>query len=423
MFTSPTGPLTRREWLKLSALGALSVPASGWLDVLAARAAEQSPGKRKHKSCILLFMEGGPSHIDTFDPKPDNKSSELKSIATSVPGIRVCEHLPKVAQLMKDVALLRGMSTSEGSHGRARYYMHTGYREGVGGVLHPSLGAIASSFLGKPDDQLPNFFALTGGSTYGSGYAGPMHAPVQVTNPAQGLQNLKPRGTMNAFDTRLGLLDELEKGFVDRMQAAGPEAHQATYKRAAELMHSEKVKVFDLSQEPASVRSAYGSGKFGEACLLARRLVEQGVAFVEVGLGNWDTHTDNGRRVKDLCGELDPAMAALLTDLKQRGMLETTLVICMGEFGRGPTMGRQGGRDHHPRAWTSVLAGGGLKLGQAIGRTDKQGGTVEDTPVSAVDFMATVCKALGIDYTKNFRANGRPMRVVDKNEKLVKALL
>src|SRR5262249_13612481 len=143
--------LSRREWLKLSSLGALSVPASGWLNVLAARAAEQSQGKPKHRSCILLFMEGGPSHIDTFDPKPENKSSEIKPIATAVPGIQIGEHLPKVAAKMKDIALLRGMSTSEGSHGRARYYMHTGYREGVGGVVHPSLGAIASNFLGSAD--------------------------------------------------------------------------------------------------------------------------------------------------------------------------------------------------------------------------------------------------------------------------------
>src|SRR5262249_40381831 len=152
--------LSRRDLLQFSALGVMSTPCSGWLNVLAARAAEQSEGKPKHKSCILLFMQGGPSHIDTFDPKPENKSSEIKAINTAVRGIQVGEDLPKVAQAIKDVVLLRGMSTSEGSHGRARYYMHTGYREGVGGVIHPSMGAIASAKLGKPDDALPNFVSV-----------------------------------------------------------------------------------------------------------------------------------------------------------------------------------------------------------------------------------------------------------------------
>jgi hypothetical protein len=409
--------------LKLSSLGALSVPASGWLNLLAARAAEQSPGvSKKHKSCILLFMEGGPSHIDTFDPKPQNKSSEIKPIKTAVPGIQIGEFLPKVAEQMKDIALLRGMSTSEGSHGRARYYMHTGYREGVGGVVHPSLGAIASTFLGTKEGDLPNFFSV-GNRAYGSGYAGPFHAPVEITDPSRGIENLQPPDSIGSFDKRVNLLQELEQGFVDRQQAASAEAHQATYKRAAALMHSEKAKAFDISQEPASVRDAYGSSKFGQGCLLARRLVEAGVSFVEVQLGGWDTHRDNAKRIKGLCGDVDPGMGTLIADLKQRGMLDSTLVIWMGEFGRTPHTGKQGGRDHYPRAWTSVLAGGGIKTGQAVGRTDKEGGSVEERPVNAVDFMATVCQALGIDHDKNYYTRtGRPMRVVDKGEKIVKEL-
>jgi Protein of unknown function (DUF1501) len=422
MFSRDDLSLSRREWLKLSAVGALSLPASGWLNVLAARAAGVSPGKPKHKSCILLFMEGGPSHIDTFDPKPENTSSEIKPISTSVSGIRIGEHLPRVGGLMTDLALLRGMSTAEGSHGRARYYMHTGYREGVGGVIHPSLGAIASNFLGGKDDVLPNFVSI-GNHAYGAGYAGPFHAPVEVADPGRGVENLQAQGGLGSFDRRAGLLEELEQGFVDRQRAAGPQAHQATYRRAAELMHSAKAKAFDIGDEPASLRNAYGHTKFGEGCLLARRLVENGVSFVEVQLGGWDTHRDNAQRVKSLCGELDPAMATLIGDLKQRGMLDSTLVVWMGDFGRTPHVGKQGGRDHYPRAWTTVLAGGGIKTGQAVGHTDKSGGTVEDTPVSGVDFMATVCKALNIDYTQNLTTRtGRPIRVVDKNEKVVSAL-
>jgi hypothetical protein len=414
--------LSRRECLKLSALGALSLPASGWLNRLALHAAETSQGKSKHKSCILLFMSGGPSHIDTFDPKPGNSSSGFKPIATSVSGIQLCENLPQVAKVMKDMSLLRGMSTSEGSHGRARYYMHTGYREGMAGVVHPSLGAISSYWLGKKDDDLPNFFSI-GGQSFGAGYAGPLHSPVEIRDPSKGIENMKPLDGLDSFDKKVDLLSELEKGFVDRVQTPGAIAHQTTYQRAAALMHSEKAKAFDIGLEPASMREAYGKNQFGEGCLLARRLVEAGVKFVEVSLGGWDTHRDNEKKIKDLTSQLDPAMSTLIADLKDRGMLDSTLVIWMGEFGRTPHRGKQGGRDHYPRAWTTVLAGAGLKNGQAIGRTDAQGGDVTDRKISGVDFMATVCTALGIDYEKNFHTpSGRPVRVVDKNEKVIKEL-
>ncbi len=414
--------MSRRDILKIAAIGGLTAPVSGWFDTLASHAADQAKEtKRKHKSCILLFMSGGASHIDTFDPKPANKSSGFKPISTAVPGVQICDNLPKTAKMMKEMALLRGMSTSEGSHGRARYYMHTGFREGVGGVVHPSMGAIASHFLGRTDDDLPNFFTI-GGQSFGAGYAGPFHAPVEIGNPANGIENLKAIDSLSSLDKRTNLLLDLEKGFVERVQTTGAEAHRATYERTLKLMHSEKAKAFDITQESAATRDAYGRTKFGEGCLLARRLVESGVAFVEVGLNGWDTHNDNEKRISALTGQLDPAYAALIDDLKQRGMLNDTLVIWMGDFGRTPHVGKKGGRDHYPRAWTSVLAGAGIKAGQAIGKTDKEGATVENGQVGAVDFMATVCKALGINYEKNLYAGNRPMRVVDKGEKVVKEL-
>ncbi len=412
--------LSRRDWLKLAAIGAFGVPTSGWLSTLAARAAEQPAARHKH--CILLFMTGGASHIDTFDPKPENGTSAFKPIPTAVPGVRVCETLPRVAKVMDHCALLRGMSTSEGSHGRARYYMHTGFRQGVGGVIHPSLGAIASYHLGRPDDPLPNYVCV-GGNAYGAGYAGPQHAPVEVGDPTKGVENLKAADGLAGFDRRAGLLEQMERGFLDRAPDPAVEAHAKTYQRAAALMHSAKAKAFDLGQESSATRDRYGRNKFGESCLLARRLVEHGVAFVEVPMGGWDTHRDNTGRIKNLCGELDPALAALITDLKERGRLDDTLVVWMGDFGRTPHVGKQGGRDHYPKAWTTLLAGGGIKTGQAVGRTDKAGGTVEEGRVTAIDFMATVCTALGIDYTKEFTTpSGRPMRTVDKNEKVVKEL-
>src|SRR6185436_868261 len=221
-------------------------------------------------------------------------------------------------------------------------------------------------------DELPNFFSM-GGQAFAAGYAGPLHAPVEIADPARGVENLKPAdNSLLAFDKRAGLLDELERGFVERAQAPMAAAHRATYERAARLMHSPKARALDISQEPAAVREAYGHTRFGEGCLLARRLIEHGVSFVEVSLGNWDTHRDNAATIRTLCDALDPAMAALLGDLKQRGLLDTTLVIWMGEFGRTPHVGKQGGRDHYPQAWTTVMAGGGINAGMVIGRTDKR---------------------------------------------------
>lgn len=416
--------ISRRDLIRAVAATGAAAPTSGWFDRLAAQAAEQTKqGKRTTKKCILLFMRGGASHLELFDPKPANNTSVFKPISTSVTGIQVCESLPKTATMMKEMALLRGMSTGEGSHGRARYYMHTGYRAGTGGgVVHPSLGAISSRFLGKADDDLPNFFSI-GGEAFGAGYAGPFHAPVEVPDPARGIDNLKVPDSLNDLDRRTDLLLDLEKGFIDRVQVPAAEAHRATYERTVKLMHSKKAAAFDISQEPASVRDAYGKSSFGEGCLLARRLIEAGVSFVEVSFNGWDTHRDAANRLKLLTGQFDPAYAALLNDLKQRGMLQDTLVIWMSDFGRTPHRGKQGGRDHWPKAWTSALAGGGIKAGQAIGKTDAQGGEVAAGKVSTVDFMATVCHVLGINPDKNIMVGTRPMRVVDKGEKLVKELI
>jgi uncharacterized protein (DUF1501 family) len=416
--------LTRRDLLRLSAAGVMSVPAWGLLPTLAAGAAEQARAGAKHKSCILLYMAGGASHIDTFDPKPGN--GELKPIVTSVPGIQVCEHLAGVARHMKDIALVRSMRTTEGSHARARYLIQTGYREGSGGVVHPQLGSIASATLGRSDSELPNFVAIAGNKnksvSLGPGYLGSTHAALRVEDPAKGVNDLRPDGSLAAFDGRAPLLEGMEQDFLARTRAGGAKAHQEMYRAAARLMHSDKVKAFDLDREPVSVRRTYGSDKFAEGCLLARRLIEVGVPFVEVMLDGWDTHRDNFPRVKALSARLDRGLSALLEDLRQRGMLDSTLVVWMGDFGRTPQV-KGGGRNHWAPGWTTLLCGGGLKTGQVIGRTDRHGGRVEERPVSASDFIATVCKALGIDYRKQFMTRtGRPMRLVDKGEKPIAEL-
>jgi hypothetical protein len=413
--------LSRRDFFKLSTAGLLTTSLSGWLDVLAARAAATGA---KHKACTLLWMDGGPSHKDTFDLKPDTKDGgDFKPIPTSVPGLQISEHLPKVAQVMHHAALLRGMSTGEGAHGRARYYLHTGYKEGQGGLVYPSLGSIVSAELGQAEFPLPNFVSV-GNRSYGSGFLGVRHQPLVVNDAAKGVENLKPLVDPRAFGERLSLLEEMEQGFFKTYKATAGTDHRTTYHRAVRLMQSKEAKAFDLSGEPASVRAAYGDSKFSEGCLLARRLVEVGIPFVEVHLGGWDTHQDNFDRVKRLSAQLDPALSGLVNDLKSRGLLDNTLVIWMGEFGRTPrinTRGAKPGRDHYPRAWSSLLLGGGIKGGQVIGRTDKEGAVVEERPVSALDFLATVCQTLGIDYQKqNNTPIGRPIRIVDKGANPIK---
>jgi hypothetical protein len=415
--------LSRRDFFKLSAAGVMTSSLSGWLDVLAAQAATSGA---KHKACILLWMEGGPSHKDTFDMKPGSKDAgEFKPIPTSVPGIEISEHFPKVAQLMQHGAILRGMSTGEGAHGRARYYLHTGYKEGQAGLVYPSIGSIVSSEIGRQDSPMPNFVSV-GNRSYGAGFLGSRHQPLVVNDPAKGVENLKPLVPGKEFGDRVGLLEAMEQGFFRTYKATSIGDHKTTYQRAVQLMQSKEAKAFDLSLEPAANKKAYGDGRFAEGCLLARRLIEVGIPFVEVTLGGWDTHQNNFERVKQLSGQVDPAMSALINDLKSRGLLDSTLVVWMGEFGRTPKINARGakpGRDHYPRAWSTVLMGGGIKGGQVIGRTDKEGATVEDRPVSAVDFMATICNVLGIDYTKmNDTAIGRPVRIADRGANPIKEL-
>jgi hypothetical protein len=420
----PTSGLSRRDFFKLSSAGVLAPSLSGWFNVLASHAAQTGA---KHKSCILLWMDGGPTHKDTFDLKPGTKDAgEFKPIPTSVSGIQISEHFPLFAKQMQHAAIIRSMSTGEGAHGRAKYYMHTGYKEGIGGLVYPSMGAIVASQIGNKELPLPNFVSV-GNRTYGAGFLGAKHQPLVINDPAKGVENLKPLVSDGQFDGRVGLLEDMERGFFKEYKASSGTDHQTTYRRAVELMKSKEAKALDLSLEPSSSRAAYGSGKFGEGCLLARRLVEQGVAFVEVTLGGWDTHQDNWDRVKRNSAQVDPAMSTLVSDLKQRGLLDSTLIIWMGEFGRTPKINSRGakpGRDHYPRAWSSVMVGGGIKGGQVIGQTDKEGATVESRPVSAVDFMATVCSVLGIDYMKkNMAGNGRPITIADKGAKPIKELL
>ncbi len=425
MFSSHLQERTRREVMQLSAAGVFAGSLSGWMPLLAKEAAKS--GTKKHKSCILLFMDGGPTHKDTWDLKPDSKGAgDFKPIATSAPGIQISEHLPKIAKHMHQGVLVRGMSSPEGAHGRAKYYAHTGFREGQGGVIYPSIGSIVSQQLGRMDATVPNYISIAG-RTYGSGFLGPKHQPLMVQSPDRGVEDLKALVTGSQFDNRVGLLKEMESAFHREYKVDPINDHKTTYERAVALMQSKESKAFDLTQESSATRSKYGSGRFADGVLMARRLVEVGVPFIEVSLGGWDTHQDNFARVQKLSGEVDSAISALLSDLSERGLLDSTLVVWMGEFGRTPhinTRGAKPGRDHYPRAWSLAMFGGGMKGGQVIGKTDKEGAEVVERKTSVQDFLATTCELLGIDHTKeNITATGRPIKLVDKPNPFTKLIV
>lgn len=429
MFSQTLQEKTRRDFLKLSAAGVFAASYTGWMNVLATHAAQGgAASKGKAKAAVLVWLAGGPSHKDIWDLKPESKGAgEFKQISTSAPGVQISEHLPKLAKLMHHGAIIRSMSTGEGAHPRASYNMHTGYREGQGGVQYPAIGSIVSSELGKKDFPLPNYVTI-GGRSYGSGFIGPKHAPLIITDPNRGVEDIRPVVAQGQFDRRIGLLDEMEKAFFHTYQTDNINDHKTTYNRAVTMMQSKEAKAFDLSQESAEAKAKYGVGRFQESCLMARRLIEVGIPFVEVTLGGWDTHQDNFSRLKNnLLPPVDGGVSALITDLKERGLLDSTLVIVMGEFGRTPNINTRSanpGRDHYPRAWSLAMFGGGIKGGMVHGKTDKEGATVAEDKVSCIDFMSTVCKLMGINYNKeNETPTKRPVRIVDKGAKPVDAII
>jgi hypothetical protein len=441
--------LSRRDLARLAAAGVVGASSSGWLEGLAAQTAAH-PARRR--ACILLWMAGGPSQLETFDPKPDHENGgPVKAIDTRVPGIRISEYLPRVARQMDEMAIVRSMSTKEGDHTRATYMMRTGYLP-QGPVHYPTLGALVSKKLGGGDAELPNFVSIAplkaiSPGAFEAGFLGPQYAPLDVgqgqfpgaqvqDDAARQLQveNLGRPGDVSGeqFDARLALLGDMERDFSGGHPDAPPQSHHAAYEQAVRMMRSDARTAFRLELEPPALRDAYGRNGFGQGCLLARRLVERGVPFVEVSLngvaGNqffgWDTHANNFECVKKLTEVLDPAWATLISDLKSRGLLDSTLIVWMGEFGRTPRINGNQGRDHYPGAWSAVLAGGAIKGGQVVGRTGADGMRVEDRPVAVADLLATVCLSLGIDPMEQNMSNvGRPIRIVSPDAKSIRELL
>jgi hypothetical protein len=430
--------LNRRDVLRGLGVGLMGSTCAGWLPALAAQVAHD-PRRTRH--CILLWMSGGPSQTDTFDMKPGHANGgEFKEIATKAPGLRFCEHLPKLAEHGERIAVVRSLSTKEGDHARGAQLVRTG-QPPMGAVAYPSIACTLAKELTMPEAPLPSYvsvapFEAVSPSAFGPGFLGSRYAPAIVGRGAAAFgapQQQRPAGQFAQLRLddiefpadvdarqaarRMELWTKLERRFLESHSGPAFEAHHALYRKAADMMRPEVRAAFDLSDEPNEVREKYGSGLFGQGCLLARRLVERGVPFVEVGLGDglgWDTHADNFTTLKRLLGELDAGWATLMTELSERGLLDSTTILWAGEFGRTPQINPQAGRDHFPAAWSCVFAGGGIAGGQAYGSTSDDGATVAENPVAIGDVLATLSTALGVPpETENYTPEERPIKIAE----------
>jgi uncharacterized protein (DUF1501 family) len=386
-------------------------------DTLAAVGAGVGARRPTAKNCIYIFLDGGMSHLDTFDPKPGSDSQgPTKAIATKADGIQIAEYLPKLAQRMNRIALIRGMNSTQGAHQPGEYLMRTSYAM-RGTIRHPAMGAWLTYLGGRVNTTLPANVVIGAGSQHpGAGFLESMYAPLPLGNPAAGLQHSTlPAGVdQQHFDRRMALSTQLSQGFNKEYDQKQVRAYHDLYAEAVRLMGSKDLKAFDISQESEPVKQAYGEEQFGQGCLLARRLIENDVRFVEVNLGGWDTHDDNFDRVAARCALLDQGLSALLSDLESRGMLDETLVAVVTEFGRTPKINGNNGRDHYPKAFSCLLAGGGIQGGQVHGATDEHGAVVVSDAVQIPDFNATIGYALGLPLEKvTMSPQGRPFTLAN----------
>lgn len=412
----------RRSFLGGSAGAALGLVLSRWLE-RTARADTSATGGAKAKHVIVLWMNGGPSHIDTWDPKTGRVAGPHKAIKTSVPGLVVSEHLPELARIAHKLAVVRGVTSKEGNHERAKYLLHTGYSPNPT-VLHPSLGAWVSKRLGRARvaSELPAFVSLDG-TSHGAGFFGVEHGPFIVRNAGAMPDDLASTVDARRFDARRVLLAEMDRDFALRTGDPKIDGRRKLYDEAQRLMFATSASAFDIATEPLSVVKAFGESAFGKACLTAVRLASAGVSFVEVTLDGWDTHKDNFGRTKRLMGTLDPAMSAMILELERRHLLDETLVLWVGDFGRTPRINGDDGRDHHPQAFSVVLAGAGIRGGIVHGETDAEGMKVVRDAVSMPDLLATVAATVGLEPDETVMSPaGRPIALTDHGTP-VRALL
>jgi hypothetical protein len=377
--------------------------------------AQDSTGRAKR--CVVLWMDGGPSHVDTFDPKPGEETGgPTKAIETAARGVRIAAWLPQIARRMNKLSIVRSISSKEGDHLRGQYLFHTGYPL-VEGFARPALGAMISKET--PEARIPKYVSL-GAAGFGPAFLGASHAPFSIEDLPQALESLRAVGRKKE---RIKFLRTLDQDFDRAHPAEVLAGREEMLRKIEELSDTPFVRALDLDAEPSRDRERYGPSTFGRRCLAARRLLESGVRFVEIHQDGWDTHVDNFAKVGEVCGLIDAPWAALMDDLAAKGLLDETIVLWMGEFGRTPTINARNGRDHYPRVTCAVLGGGGLQGGRVVGETDRLGANVVKEQVGVPDLFATLVQAFGVDPKRRFRTEFGGTATLTDNGTPIQSLL
>lgn len=405
--------ISRRQWLERTAKATLGV---GMLPLLSEAVAAAPAGKGRR--LIYLYMAGGMTHLDTFDVKPDSKETQGQTgaIGTAVPGVQLSEYLPSLAKQMKNIAVVRSMTTQTADHEQGEYLMRTSY-ESIATERHPSLGPWMQKLRGRQNKTLPDTVLIGSPARHpAAGFLDPTYSPLPIGDPLKGLENTTAPSylTEASFEKRMALINQFDKKFRDKYPLKSVKGYSDFYDEATSLLTSGELKAFDLNEEKADVRDSYGRDPFGQGCLLARRLIQNNVQCVEVTLGGWDMHNtlwENGT-LPTRAGIMDKAVGALLADLEKQDLLKQTVIVLTTEFGRSPAINYNVGRDHHPAAFSAMIAGAGIKGGQAYGASDKRGHAVEKDGVSPADLNATVAEALGLPRDEVVHSpTGRPFKV------------
>jgi hypothetical protein len=407
-------PLSRRSFCEKWAKASLGVTV---LHGLGGRsmAAYDGPGFGKAKNVIFLQMIGGMSHIDTLDPKEGPTQGPVAPVSTKA-GLQLGGTMQNLAKQADKISIIRSMTSKTGVHASGQYLIRSGYEQ-RGTIQHPNIGAWAQHFKGASHKTLPSSVCVNRQPNAGNGFFPASFSPLPILDPEAGLQYSKGDVSDDVMQKRLAMLDKLDAGFRERFQTASVKSYSEFYEKTVSIMSSSDLAAFRLGEEPDELREKYGRNNFGQGCLLARRLIEKGIRYVEVANGGWDMHNNIDEGLEEKGAELDVALAALLEDLSQRGMLETTLVVLCSEFGRGPRINGNGGRDHHPKVFSTMLAGGGVKGGFVYGSSDKEGNSVADKQTSVQDFLSTIGWSLGLPIDEVVMSpTNRPFTVGDKGK-------
>jgi len=409
-------PISRRafceRWAK-AALGVTVLHGAARHASAAETAAVTGPGFGKAKNVIFLQMIGGMTHIDTLDPKEGPTQGPKAPVKTKA-DFQLGGTMENLAKQADKFTIIRSMTSKTGVHASGQYLIRSGYEQ-RGTIQHPNIGAWAQHFKGPSHKTLPSNVCINRQPNAGNGFFPASFSPLPILDPEAGLQYSQGDVSAEVLHKRLAMLDKLDADFRDRFQTAGVKSYTQFYEKTVSIMSSADLEVFRLGDEPDALREKYGRNSFGQGCLLARRLVEKGIRYIEVASGGWDMHNNIEEGLEEKGAELDVALSALLEDLQERGLLATTLVVLCSEFGRGPHINGNAGRDHHPKVFSVLLAGGGVKGGFIYGSSDKEGMSVADKQTSPQDFLSTVGWSLGLPVDEVVMSpSNRPFTVGDK---------